>query len=153
MAREEKKVRGEGKSGGITIEHSGEKTEKGEGEEIRSEWRERSEWKRRGGKMREEQREKTPTPRALKPLLCTVMSDSVCRVNGPKPLDGGSTQHKHKPKGRKTRAKPLYSAHTHTPTGEGRGRQRRLTPGRISTDGNFRGAGWMCTVGRQGEEK
>lgn len=38
-AREEKKVRGEGKSGGITIERSGEKTEKEEEEEeIRREW-------------------------------------------------------------------------------------------------------------------
>lgn len=63
--------------------------------------------------MREEQRERKSSLRALKPLLCTVMSDSVCRVNSPKPRDGGSTQHKHKPKGRKTRAKPLYSAHTH----------------------------------------
>lgn len=45
------------------------------------------------------------------------MSDSVCRVNSPKPWDGGNTQHKHKPKGRRTRAKPLYSTHTHTHQG------------------------------------
>lgn len=63
--------------------------------------------------MREERRERKSSLRALKPLLCPVMSDSVCRVNSPKPRDGRSTQHRHKPKGRKTRAQPLYSAHTH----------------------------------------
>ena len=52
--------------------------------------------------------------RALKLLLCTVMSDSVCRVNSPKPRDGGNTQ-------------PKYThTHTHTLTnlkGGGRGQR------------------------------
>lgn len=45
--------------------------------------------------------------RALKLLLCSVMSDSVCRVNSPKPWGGVNTHHKHtnthKPRGREER--------------------------------------------------
>lgn len=109
-----RKSEGRGKAEGLW-QSAQERRQKKEEEEIRREWRGRSEG--RGGKMWEEQRERKSSLRALKPVLCTVMSDSVCRVNSPKPRDGGSTQHKHKPKGRKTRAKPLCSARAHTHRG------------------------------------
>lgn len=65
-----------------------------------------------GKKEKEEQREIRSFLRALKLRLCSVMSDSVCRVNSPKPWGGRNTHQRytntHRPEGREERAERLY---------------------------------------------
>lgn len=78
------------------------------------------------------------------------MSDSVCRVNSPKPWDGGNTQHKHKPKGRRTRAKPLHSTATHTHQGGMRAAAKAKTQQETTGD-NFTER--KCAVGKQQKGK
>lgn len=67
------------------------------------------------------------SPRALKLLLCTVMSDSVCRVNSPKPRDGGKTRRKThlytNLEGEGQGQSDCTHTHTHTPGREEGSRQ------------------------------